>query len=368
MSDGILKETITDTNLYDLLPDYLGVVIEKSSIPENEVLDMCLAICAADKNVGTNRMELSIDKFFGLSADATWRDILSKLGVSHISGSEKCLPRVQRERIIVDTMIMCLRLKNYKISCSYNSEASKKVSTILGITNATGTLDDKSEQDIVESLRKIQQLFDTGVCSEDTGSDSFQVAQELLSQLSKWNKFLLELAVPEQISVYFGSLKFDICEEMKKNTELLVFNAKDLEKLNMAEKSFVEKYFVVSNDEKAQKQFIEGINRYKAVWVSSLVQLSYSLADLAFKESPSVTVAKLDSMITLSPICVGLEEIRVFENCYADSIVYERLSSIYKDDSMHQFKDESAEQIFALITLLINKRPVNSEIIKKYSK
>jgi mRNA-degrading endonuclease toxin of MazEF toxin-antitoxin module len=57
------------------------------------------------------------------------------------------------------------------------------------------------------------------------------------------------LAVPEQISVYFGSLKFDICEEMKKNMEQLVFDAKDLEKLNTTEKSFVEKYFIVSNDE-----------------------------------------------------------------------------------------------------------------------
>lgn len=108
-------------------------VIESNELNPHKVLDVCFALCMADHFVGTNRLELSCDKFVGAgSDDGDWEAILNLLGVTSIT--QFSMPVVQRYRVITDALIICCGKEVARIpDIRLTSEASSRVARLLGI-------------------------------------------------------------------------------------------------------------------------------------------------------------------------------------------------------------------------------------------
>lgn len=105
----------------------IAKVIEKNQLDVSAILDTCLAICFADKFNGSNRLELSVDRFVS-GADNDWNNVLSLLGVQ--SKQNKPLPEVQRYRVICDALVILC--DKHESDIYLTSEASAKVATLQG--------------------------------------------------------------------------------------------------------------------------------------------------------------------------------------------------------------------------------------------
>lgn len=352
-----LRTVITKENVYELLPDYLELVMSRTDVSAPEVVDMCLAICAADENVGTNRLELDIDKFFGIPVDDIWSRILILCGVSEIKSNADCLPRVQKERIIVDVMIMCLRMKGFDFRGSYNSEVSKEVAYELGIKEVAGISDNRNEQDVADSLRRIQSLLYEQVQEETSDFDNEDEGRDILRKLSRYALVLSKIFNPNRVTIYYG-----VSNIRGISIRQIPFYIEDMSKLTEEEKEFVRTYLIVEESISARAEFLENIESYRDEWLQALVQLSFDIAERAYGKSPSIAVDKLRGIKKLYPIGVFNLEINMPDN----DLIAEELMELYAADSMHRFTDEDINKVLAVISILVNKKPVDFEKIKDF--
>lgn len=110
-------------------------VIKSNELDTKKVLDVCFALCMSDHFVGTNRLELSCDKFLAQPQDGDndWLQVLQLLGVSANAG-QSSLPKVQRYRVVTDALVICCGKEVARIpDVSLTSEASSRVARLLGI-------------------------------------------------------------------------------------------------------------------------------------------------------------------------------------------------------------------------------------------
>lgn len=131
-------------------------VIKSNKLDTKEVLDTCFALCMADKFVGTNRLELSIDKFV-CSDGEEWSSILNLLGVSPNVGTT--LPKVQQYRVITDALVICC--KNNEDGVYLTSEASRKVAQLKGLNMRSSDYHDiKDVETVLQRLCVVTNGFD----------------------------------------------------------------------------------------------------------------------------------------------------------------------------------------------------------------
>lgn len=148
---------INKDNCYSYISELIRLVLEETATSMHDFTDICLAICVADENVGTNRIELDVDKFFRID-DAIWENLFSKECVCK-NTSVSPLPKVQKLRVVADAMMLCLLKEGKEFRCSFNCEASKSVASVLGIDDARGTQDDKTIDGVFVSLAEIRDIF-----------------------------------------------------------------------------------------------------------------------------------------------------------------------------------------------------------------
>ena len=343
MNENFLDIEITTKNMYVLLSDYLDFILNKVQRTEDEFIDICFAICASDENIGTSSLKHDNNTQYGVSENDIWQRIVNQCKISNLKSSIEQLPRVQKERIIVDAMIMCLKLSNYDFRCSYNSKASKVVSSILGVKDITFTLDDKDEGDITESLRIIQSLFHSDLEGKDA-----------LRELSRYNALLSELCDKRDTTMYFGVLNIDTWYQSVKK---MPFYSADVSSLTDSEKAFANTYFSIVDDISCRETFAKEIEEYKKYWMQEVVRLTFMVAEEAYKESPSITINKLEELQPLAPI-YGV-------NIYEDGLVADKLMQIFVNGSYKEFKDDDMNKVLTIISVLVNKRPVTiAELLK----
>ena len=171
-------------NCYDLLPEFKSVVLKDTGIPEIEFFDICLAICAADKLVGTNRLELSIDKFC-IVDDTIWNNFVQSSNTSPVCTG---LPKIQRLRVVTDALMMVLQKTGHELTSSYNSEASKTVARMYGISHSTGVYDNENTDGVYESLLEIKNLYDSQDADDkkQSSSETKTVVEKLLDYIKQY--------------------------------------------------------------------------------------------------------------------------------------------------------------------------------------
>lgn len=131
-------------------------VIKSNNLDTREVLDTCFALCMADKFVGTNRLELSVDKFV-CSDSEDWSSILELLGVSTNVGVP--LPKVQQYRVITDALVICC--KNTEDGVFLTSEASQRVARLKGLSIRSSEYHDiKDVEAVLQRLCVVTNGFD----------------------------------------------------------------------------------------------------------------------------------------------------------------------------------------------------------------
>ena len=145
-------------------------VIKSNKLDTKDVLDTCFALCIADKFIGTNRLELSIDKFV-CSDDEDWSSILDLLGVASSVGVP--LPKVQRYRVITDALVICCNSSEDGIYLT--SEASRRVASLKGLNMRSSEYHDIKDVEAV-----LQRL-----CVSTSG---FESIHELESKLEAYEK------------------------------------------------------------------------------------------------------------------------------------------------------------------------------------
>lgn len=164
-------------------------VIKANNLDIQDVLDTCFAICMADHFVGTNRLELSIDKFV-CSDDTDWSAVLDLLGVSSVIGTP--LPKVQRYRVISDALVICVgrEIDGVKLS----SEASGSVARLRSLNWRSSNYEDiNTVESVLQALctdtydfSKIHELEDLLYTYEkETSSWKFDLGGILRSELGK---------------------------------------------------------------------------------------------------------------------------------------------------------------------------------------
>lgn len=329
-----LETKITSETMYSLLPDYINLVLGKTRIPRQEFLERLLAVCAVDDEIGADGLISSVNRFYGKPIDDVWQKILKNLGVSQEAESdESCLSKMQKERIIVDVMLICLKQKGYEIACSLNSKAGKEVSELLEISDIAFTPEDKDENSVVKSLNSIRNIF---YCDEDT-----------LKLLSKYNFVLTQIYKPERISEYSGVCNFD---EWQKSVKKIQFYSGDIDNLSNIEKDFVSTYFSVEDSISARQIYSDSIEDYKRYWIQSLFQLTFQVAEAAYAESPSITNSKLETLHRLYPVNISV-------GYFEDNLLSDKLMKIFVNNS--NVNNDDIVKILEIISVLINKNSLN---------
>lgn len=329
-----LETKITSETIYDLLPDYINLVLEKTQILKQDFLERCLAVCAVDDEIGANGLVSSVDRFYGKPLDDMWRKILKSLGVSQEAESdESSLSRLQKERVIIDVMLICLKQKGYEFNCSLNSKAGKEVSELLEISDIAFTPEDKDENSVIESLNSIRNIF---YCDEDT-----------LKLLSKYNFVLTQIYKPENISEYSGVQNLSRWQE---NIMKIQFYSGDIDKLSNIEKDFVSTYFSVEDSITARQIYSDSIENYKRCWIESLIQLIFKVAEAAYAKSPSITMDKLETLHRLYPVNTTV-------GYFEDNLLSDKLMKIFVNSS--DINNDDIVKILEIISVLINKNSLN---------
>lgn len=319
--------------MYSLLPDYINLVLGKTRIPRQEFLERLLAVCAVDDEIGANGLVSSVNRFYGSPIDDVWRKILKSLGVSDIESDESCLSKLQKERVIIDVMLICLKQKGYEFNCSLNSKAAKEVSELLEISDIAFTPEDKDENSVVKSLNSIRNIF---YCDEDT-----------LKLLSKYNFVLTQIYKPERISEYSGVQNLSRWQETVKKIQ---FYSGDIDKLSNIEKDFVSTYFSVEDSISARQIYSDSIEDYKRYWIQSLFQLTFQVAETAYAKSPSITMDKLETLHRLYPVNISV-------GYFEDNLLSDKLMKIFVNNS--DINNDDIVKILEIISVLINKNPLN---------
>lgn len=328
-----LETKITSETIYSLLPDYINLVLEKAQILKQDFLERCLAICAVDDEIGAGGLVSSANRFYGSPIDAIWQKILKSLGVSDIESDESCLSKLQKERIIVDVMLICLKQKGYEFNCSLNSKAAKEVSELLEISDIAFTPEDKDENSVVKSLNSIRNIF---YCDEDT-----------LKLLSKYNFVLTQIYKPERISEYSGVQNLSRWQE---NIMKIQFYSGDIDKLSNIEKDFVSTYFSVEDSITARQIYSDSIENYKRCWIESLIQLIFQVAEAAYAKSPSITMDKLETLHRLYPVNISV-------GYFEDNLLSDKLMKIFVNNS--DINNDDIVKVLEIISVLINRSPLN---------
>lgn len=328
-----LETKITSETIYNLLPDYINLVLGKTRISRQEFLERLLAVCAVDDEIGADGLVSSVNHFYGKPIDDIWQKILKSLGVSDIESGESCLSEMQKERIIVDVMLICLKQKGYEFNCSLNSKAGKEVSELLEISDMVFTLEDKDENSVIESLNSIRNIF---YCDEDT-----------LKLLSKYNFVLTQIYKPENISEYCGVQNLSRWQE---NIMKIQFYSGDIDKLSSIEKDFVSTYFSVEDSITARQIYSDSIEDYKRYWIQSLIQLTFQVAETAYTVSPSITINKLEALHRLYPVNTAV-------GYFEDNLLRDKLMKIFVNNS--DVCSNDVIKVFEIISVLIDKKPLN---------
>lgn len=125
---------------YSLLPSIFENYLLVVKVSPKDFLDMCFAMCMRNWYHGGNGRSLSIDKFV-IGNSNEWNKVLSKLGVSPISGvSDSGLPRVQQQRLLFDVM-------SYFLCSVKDGEVVSNIKTALkkvGLSQLFVTIDSNS--------------------------------------------------------------------------------------------------------------------------------------------------------------------------------------------------------------------------------
>lgn len=127
-------------------------VIENYDIKPVPLSDIGTAIVEADYLHGTNEKRLNIDLYLH-DNDTFWSEWLNLTSTGKRSGTE-VLPRVQQIRVIVDSLLICMKLKDKDIGDAVlTMPSSKVVANIFGLNMPSLDYPDEDEcMRILESI------------------------------------------------------------------------------------------------------------------------------------------------------------------------------------------------------------------------
>lgn len=126
-------------------------VIESNNLPTDEILDLCFAICTADKFEGTNRLSLSVENFLACKTeDKEWQQILELIGA--VPDIQLHTINVQHYRVICDALVISCNKRGIKKG-NLTSEASSIVANICGLNlRASEYLDINDVESVINEL------------------------------------------------------------------------------------------------------------------------------------------------------------------------------------------------------------------------
>ena len=104
--------------------DKYNKVVDNYKLDENELNDIALAICIADKYKGSNVLELSVDRLVNSE--------LGFVGVGSETADTRKLPRVQCLRVLCDVLTIALRGVAPQMDVQLTCKASAYVGKTLG--------------------------------------------------------------------------------------------------------------------------------------------------------------------------------------------------------------------------------------------
>lgn len=113
-------------------------IMEKNNIQGKKLADVCLAICIVDQLKGSNRRELSMEKFV-VRADEDWKSVLELLELVNLCDREP-LPKVQRYRVICDALCICIgrNIEGVSLSNERSSIVARSFAEVMGVSELSG--------------------------------------------------------------------------------------------------------------------------------------------------------------------------------------------------------------------------------------
>lgn len=358
-------EKVTGDNCYDLLPQYVDTVLEDCNVDRHHFLDVCLAICASDENIGTNRLELDIDKFF-VCKDSIWSSII---GTNiEISSTISELPKIQKMRVVSDTLVILLRENGKHIDTNYNSEASKNVATAIGVSEGIGTFNDRSIDGIVDSLNEIRSLYVIDIVDK---SDNKEVASErfirLLEYVTSVDK-ALNRVLSEEFLNNIGNIKVLESILYRDTYGDLVFSEEFLENNNLSKDcvEFIYHNFSVRDESISVSNLEIAFNKYLSYWKTSLVYITHLVIKFYYKVSPVYTTTCLknlqDNRIFPIGIAVANQNSSITRDIQFDNVLLQKRFNTLCNNQ--DFTSESVIGLFLIISSVSSIKLISEQVLR----
>lgn len=357
-------EKVNIDNYYSLLPDYLEYIISNYTISKSGLLDICFAICNADSLVGTNKQQLSIEKFTSSSTDE-WLRILSLLDCN-VYGSNQ-LPKIQQARVICDAMLIVLKLNNIDIDCNFNAEASRFVARNVLKISIRGTNEDKLNSDIVICMNKIYDRLSDKI--EEVSNTSIPTSfSDLIKYLTSVDKALHRVLSEEFIN-NIGDIKI-IESILYRNTYGDLMFSEELlnnEVFNDDCKAFVKRNFTVVTDYVDIHDLESAFTQYLKYWKSSLVFVTSLVINFYFKISPVYTVSCLRELQSRGVFPVGIAVTNQNTNIarkikFDSAILLSRFNDLCNNNN---FTSESVIGLFTIISSISSNKLISESELKE---
>ncbi len=298
-------------NIYSALPNLIDKLSEKYSLDKHNMYDIMLGICVSDEYVGTNHIELDIDKFL-VRDDVVWESILS--GLSAKTGINEPLPEIQKCRVVLDTLLIMFRSTGLDLSSPYNCEASAAVAKIYGVS-ANAVSDDSDLGDIEACYDELYALV-----SEDAQEGTQEEKPELrvdvstvktLEYIASVDTVLNRIMSVEflnhigNISIIHGILYRDTYGKLIFNNDFMIEN-----KLSNKCVKFIQNNFRVVDAEVDINEIQSGVREYFIYWQSSLAYVISLIIKYYYSVYPVFTLMSMNrlSKNSIYPLGIAVAE------------------------------------------------------------
>lgn len=390
---------MNEGNCYSYMPELVSLVLSDTNTSIHNFTDICLSICASDENVGTNRIELDVDKFFVMDDDI-WSTLFSSECVCNLQGVSP-LPKVQKLRILADAMMICLRMSGKYLNSSYNCEASKQVADFLSIAvieqsvniggssdnddlfdemdsmfssnkskrnTGRGTKDDKSVGDIWKSLQEIRDLYlksDSKIFTDDcTASKNFIELLEYVASVD----IALHRVLSEEFLNNIGDIKILESILYRDTYGDLVFSESFLLNNSLTDDciSFIRKKFTVKNEDVSSTDLEVAFNKYLSYWKTSLVYITSLVVKFYYRISPVYTTTCLKNLQNerLFPIGVAVsnQNAKITRDVQFENIVLQRRFNSLCVNS--DFTPDSVIGLFLIISSVSSIKLISEQVLR----
>lgn len=388
---------MTENNCYDFMPELVSLVLADASVDIHHFTDICLAICASDENIGTNRIELDVDKFFVMDDDV-WSTLFSSECICSLSGVSP-LPKIQKLRVLADAMMICLRMSGKALSSSYNCEASKQVADTLSILESEvassvsgtndddslfdemdsmfssklpnrgrGTKDDKFIDDVWSSIQEIRDIFskdEVKVVTQDCKASKNFI--ELLEYVSSVD-VALHRVLSEEFLNNIGDIKILESILYRDTYGDLVFSESFLLNNSLSDEciSFVRKKFSVKNVEISVSDLEVSFNKYLSYWKTSLVYITSLVVKFYYRISPVYTTTCLKNLQNerLFPIGVAVanQNARITRDVQFENVLLQRRFNSLCVNS--DFTSDSVIGLFLIISSVSSIKLISEQVLR----